>query len=71
MWLAVTAPVALVACGNGCPEITTWRGATTTSDGALVCARIYGDTSCSGFPLQLAINASDTDLNGDLASLVS
>ncbi|KAI1700829.1 hypothetical protein Ddc_17917 [Ditylenchus destructor] len=56
---------------SDCPKSQEWRQMEVSPGGALVCARLYGDQKCSGFPLPFGINASSSDLGTASSSAIN
>lgn len=44
-----------------CPTISDWRNSSVGPGGPLVCAKLYGNTDCTGFPVLFGVNASVSD----------
>ncbi|KAI1712101.1 hypothetical protein Ddc_12597 [Ditylenchus destructor] len=61
---------AIIVSGD-CPDSREWRNVRISPGGPLVCARLYGDEKCSGFPLPFGINSSTPDLGTESSSAIN
>ncbi|KAI1712960.1 glycosyl hydrolases family 16 domain-containing protein [Ditylenchus destructor] len=55
---------------SDCPKSQEWRNLKVSPGGPLVCARLYADSKCSGFPLPFGINSSSSDLGTDSSAAI-
>ncbi|KAH7723822.1 hypothetical protein AAVH_08616 [Aphelenchoides avenae] len=51
---------------GSCPKFDEWRTATTSVNGPLVCAKLYNNENCTGFPILFGVNISVGDLSHTL-----
>ncbi|KAI1707303.1 lectin c-type domain-containing protein [Ditylenchus destructor] len=55
---------------SDCPKAQQWMNKTISPGGPLVCAKLYADDKCAGFPLPFGINSSSSDLGTASSSLI-
>ncbi|KAI1711851.1 hypothetical protein Ddc_12684 [Ditylenchus destructor] len=60
-----------IFASSECPKYEDWQNKTTSPEGPLVCAMLYGDSSCAGFPLPFGINSSSSNLGSDSSPVIN
>ncbi|KAI1711849.1 hypothetical protein Ddc_12682 [Ditylenchus destructor] len=76
MDLRICLSLVLLCCNaifasSECPKYEEWQNKTTSPGGPLVCALLYGDSQCVGFPLPFGINISSSDLGSDSSPVIN
>ncbi|KAI1698885.1 hypothetical protein DdX_17643 [Ditylenchus destructor] len=76
MDLRICLGILLLCCNaifvsSECPKYEEWQNKTISPGGPLVCALLYGDSQCVGFPLTFGINSSSPNLGSDSSPFIN